>query len=83
MAKRVSTLAASATYNDEEFYKKAFANIDKNGDGFLGDDEIEEFITYVRGGGRINKDEFNEFKTMISDPSRGTLAGKCVYQVIF
>ena len=78
MAKRVSAL-----HYDEEFCKKAFETIDKNGDGFLNDDEIEEFITSVCDGGGINTEEFNEFKRKIADSSRGCLAGKFVYQVIF
>ena len=66
--------------SDQEFYRKAFAKIDKNGDGILCDDEVDKFLAYA---GVENKDQLlNEFKKKTSDPRRGTLAGKYVYQVI-
>ena len=64
---------------DEDFLKKAFETIDKNGDGFLCDDEIDTFFRDV--GMHVNKEDLNNFKAKIKDPSRGELAGKCVFQV--
>ena len=66
--------------SDQEFYKTAFEIFDTNGDGILSDDEVGEFLTYI---GVENKNELlNELKKRTSDPKRGCLAGKYVYQVI-
>ena len=66
---------------DEDFLKKSFQTIDKNNDGFLCHDEIDTFFNEV--GMPVKLDELNNFKAKIDDPSRGELAGKCVYQVRF
>ena len=76
MPRRGSTFAL---IGDEELSRKAFANLDKNGDGFLSDSEIDDFIANV--GIQIKQEDLEEFKSSLYDSNRGALAGKCLYQV--
>ena len=64
---------------EEEFYKEAFAKLDTNNDGFLSEDEINNFIKSM--GIIVGEEGRNEFKEKIRNSDRGNLVGKCVYQV--
>lgn len=64
---------------NEDFLKKGFAKIDTDGDGFLCDEEINEFIDSA--GITITEEDKKEFMEKIMNPKRGELIGKCVYEV--
>ena len=64
---------------EDAFFRKAFDAVDKNGDGILSLDEIQNLASV--GGIQITQDDIAEFKKIIGCPCRGLLKDMCVYQV--
>ena len=62
-----------------ESLQKAFLMIDVNGDGFLSRTEIDEFLSIL--GDTPSESTKGKIHNMISDPQRGELVDKFVFQV--
>ena len=62
-----------------ESLQKAFLMIDVNGDGFLSTTEIDDFLTIL--GGTPSESTKEKIHCIISDPERGELVDKFVFEV--
>ena len=62
-----------------ESLQKAFLMIDVNGDGFLSRTEVDEFLTIL--GDTPSDSTKGKIYNMISDPQRGELVDKFVFEV--
>ena len=64
---------------DEEFLKKAFEELDTNGDGFLSNEEITKFI--ASSGIKVLEEDIKTLILKLNNTERGEFIGKCLYQV--